>query len=147
MKHVFLAAVLALAAQGASAQQAVTYATKSSFDDVIFELENAITDEGLVVDWVSHVGEMLERTRADVGSDKVIFERADVYNFCSALVSRHVMEADPMNIAFCPYGIFVAQVAGETGQTIVGYRSFPEGPMQEAAALLDSLARKAAGVE
>ncbi|GHF32683.1 DUF302 domain-containing protein [Seohaeicola zhoushanensis] len=147
MKHVFLAATFALAAQAAAAQQAVTYKTEAAFDDVIFELENAITDAGLVVDWVSHVGEMLERTRQDVGSDKVIFERADVYNFCSAIVSRNVMEADPMNIAFCPYGIFVAKVAGDETHTIVGYRSFPEGAMQEAAALVDGLARKAAGLE
>lgn len=145
MKQIALAAAIAFAAQAAAAQQAVTYSTEAAFDDVVFELENAITDAGLVVDWVSHVGDMLERTRADVGSDKVIFTRAEVYNFCSAVVSRRVMEADPMNIAFCPYGIFVAQVAGDEAHTLVGYRSLPEGAMQEVQTLLDGLARAAAG--
>ncbi|MCB1342820.1 MAG: DUF302 domain-containing protein [Pseudooceanicola sp.] len=145
MKQLLLAAALAVVAGGACAQ-AVIYRTDATYDDVVFELENAITDAGLVVDWVSHVGEMLERTRQDVGSDKVIYERADVYNFCSAVVSRNVMEADPMNIAFCPYGIFVAQLPGD-GQTVVGYREMPGEAMKEAVDLLDGLARKAAGVE
>ncbi len=68
----------------------------------------AIVGRGLVIDYVSHVGEMLARTGADVGSDVELFAAADVFLFCSAVTSRNVMEADPMNIAYCPYGIFVA---------------------------------------
>ncbi len=129
-----------------SAQDIVTYTTDQSFDDVAFGLESAILDEGLVIDATSHVGEMLERTRADVGSDKVLFEAADVYSFCSASVSRKVMEAALMNIAYCPYDIFVARAAG-SNETIVGYRTLPEGAMQEVQALLDQIARAAVGID
>ncbi|GAA6200868.1 hypothetical protein NBRC116599_20930 [Aquicoccus sp. SU-CL01552] len=138
-----MAAVVAVAAQGAAAQEMVRYDTDQSFDDVAFGIENAILDAGLVVDHVSHVGAMLERTREDVGSDKVLFSKADVYSFCSAKVSRSVMEADPMNIVFCPYDIFVAELADKPGEVIVGYRQFPEGAMQEVQAMLEEIVKTA----
>ena len=70
----------------------------------------------------------------------MLFAAADIFVFCSATVSRQVMEADPMNIAHCPYGIFVAD---RDGQVIVGYRNYPEGPMQEVQALLDEIVQEA----
>ncbi len=143
MKHLLLATALSLTATVAAAQSWVTYTTEESFDDVLFSVENAITDQGLVIDSISHVGDMLERTRADVGSDKVLFVRAEVYQFCSARLSRKVMEANPMNIAFCPYGIFVAELADDPGKVVVGYRTYPEGEMQEVQAFLDSIVKQA----
>jgi hypothetical protein len=84
---------------------------------------------------MSHVGEMLNRTGGDVGSDEMIFDDADIFLFCSAAISRRVMEADPMNIVHCPYSIFVAEMDGEV---MIGHRSYPDGPMQEVEAMLDS---------
>jgi len=135
----------AFAATAAQAQDMVTYKTDQSFEDVVFGLENAIIDQGLVIDATSHVGDMLERTKADVGSDVTVFMKADVYSFCSALLSRKVMEENPMNIVFCPYNIFVAVSPDEPDETMIGYRSFPEGPMKEVEALLDQIARTAIG--
>nr|WP_152618592.1 DUF302 domain-containing protein [Leisingera sp. ANG-Vp] len=120
----------------------VSYTTTLPYDDVIFGLESAITDRGLVIDHVSHVGGMLERTRADVGSDIVLFSQAQVFSFCSAKLSRQVMEADPMNIAFCPYGIFVAQAPG-TEEVTIGFRAFPEGEMEVIHSLLDGIVQEA----
>jgi uncharacterized protein (DUF302 family) len=140
------AAVVLLAAPAAADDNIVTYDTDLAFGDVAFGLENAILDKGLVIDHVSHVGEMLARTRADVGSDVELFEEADAYGFCSATVSREVMEADPMNIAYCPYHIFIMQKAGEETVTI-GYRGYPDGPMDAVEALLDRIARNAIGMD
>jgi uncharacterized protein (DUF302 family) len=145
MKQSLLAPALAaavLAAAPVLAQDLVSYSTGLEFDDVTFGLESAITDRGLVVDHVSHVGAMLERTRADVGSDIVLFDKAEVYSFCSAKLSRQVMEADPANIVFCPYDIFVSQVPG-SDQVTIGYRSFPEGPMQVIEELIDGIVQEA----
>lgn len=128
---------------GAAANDMVSYTTTQPFEDVIFGLENAILDEGLVIEGTSHVGEMLERTRADVGSDVVLFQQAEVYSFCSAKLSRKVMEADPMNIVFCPYDIFVAVLPQQPDETIIGYRVFPSGPMQEVQGLLDKIVQAA----
>ena len=144
MKSLLLSAAFTLAALPALADGMITYDTNESFDDVIFGLENAIVDAGLVVDSISHVGEMLERTKGDVGSDVTIFERADVYSFCSAAISRRVMEADPMNLVHCPYGIFVIQSPGE-GKVSIGFKQYPEGPMQEVQTLLDGIAKAAIG--
>lgn len=131
----------------AQAQDNVSYTTDQSFDDVIFGLESAILDRGLVIDSISHTGDMLERTRADLGSDRVLFLNADVYSFCSASLSRRVMEADPMNIMYCPYDIFVMVQPATPDQTTIGFRSFPEGPMKEVEALLDAIARSAIGLD
>lgn len=125
-----------LAPLAATAQDVITYDFDGNFEDGTFALENAIINRGLVIDFVSHVGEMLNRTGADVGSDVEIFANADIYLFCSAAVSRRVMEADPLNIVHCPYSIFVA----DTGDGVIfGHRAYPDGPMQEVEALLDAI--------
>lgn len=146
-----LALAAALAAAGtaagtAAAEEWRSYSVDASFDDVVFELETAIEGRGFVVDNVSHVGEMLNRTAADVGATVQVYDHAEVYQFCSAVVSRRMMEADPMNLAFCPYGIFLYQKTGAESVTI-GYRRMPEGVMQEVDALLDEIVREAAGVQ
>ena len=147
MKRLLLGAVMAVAGMAANADGVVTYATDEDFDDVVFGLESAILDQGLVIDSISRVGEMLERTKGDVGSDVTIFTGAEVYSFCSATLSRKVMEADPMNVQFCPYGIFVSQTPEQGDTVTIGYRVMPEGAMKEVEALLDSIARAAIGLD
>lgn len=140
-------AALFIVAQSAGAQDIVSYTTDQSFDDVIFGLENAIIDEGLMVDHVSHTGDMLERTRGDVGSDVVIFDHADIYSFCSAALSREVMEADWRNVMFCPYDIFVTVRHDAPDETVIGFRAYPDGEMQKIQTLLDGIARAAIGLD
>lgn len=146
MKRAAIAATVLAAtlfSTAASAGEGVTtYRFDGSFEDAAFGVENAIVNRGLVIDYVSHVGEMLNRTGEDVGSDVKIFEEADIYIFCSAVISREVMEADPMNLAHCPYGIFVAEREGEV---MVGYRDYPDGPMEKVEVLLDEIAQEAVG--
>lgn len=119
---------------------AITYHFDGSFDDATFAVESAIVGRGLVIDYTSHTGEMLERTKGDVGSDVTLFEGADIFLFCSAKLSREMMEADPMNIAYCPYGIFVTD---KDGAVNVGYRKYPDGAMQKVQALLDDIVTEA----
>lgn len=111
----------------------------ASFDDVIFDVETSITNAGLVIDAVNHVGDMLERTKADVGSTETLFTHAQVFNFCSAEVSRAVMEADPMNLQYCPYTIFVMEQPGSEGEVTVGRRTYPSGPMDQVGEMLDAI--------
>lgn len=145
-----LAAATVLALPGlALAEDVVAYDYDGAFEDAVFEVEAAIVDRGLVIDYTSHVGAMLERTREDVGGSKPLYANARVMLFCSAIHSRAVMEADPDNIAFCPYGIFVTERAADAeenaGRVRIGYRSMPEGPMQRVEELLDEIAREASG--
>lgn len=118
----------------------VTVETDESFDDVTFAVESAILAQGLVIDSVSHTGDMLERTKDAVGSDVVLFTGADIYQFCSATVSRAVMEADPMNLRFCPYAIYVYQQPD--GAVTVGHRGYV-GTMEPVNALLDGIVKEA----
>jgi len=140
MKPVILTAALTFAT-AAHAEAPITTPYEGAFDDAAFAVETAIVGQGLVIDYVSHVGEMLNRTGEDVGSDVMIFKEADIFIFCSAVVSREVMEADPMNIAHCPYGIFVAEDA--EGAVTIGYRDYPDGPMEKVEALLAEIVKEA----
>lgn len=142
MNRLLMTAASLVFAGSAIAQEATTYSFDGSFDDATFAVENAIIGQGLVIDYVSHTGEMLNRTAADVGSEVELFAAADIFVFCSAQLSREVMEADPMNIAHCPYGIFVAE---RDGEVMVGYRNYPEGEMQKVQAMLDEITREAVG--
>ena len=142
MKNLCSYALLGVLALPAAAQEAVTYPFEGSFDDATFSVESAIIGRGLVIDYVSHTGEMLSRTATDVGSEEMLFEGADIFLFCSAQLSREVMEADPMNIAHCPYGIFVTE---RDGEVLVGHRPYPEGEMQKVQSLLGEIIQEALG--
>ena len=129
-------------ASAVAADEAFTYSFEGAFEDATFAVENAIIDQGLVIDYVSHVGDMLNRTGADVGSTKSLFKNADIFLFCSAQVSRQVMEADPLNITFCPYSIFVME--NDSG-VIVGHKDYPEGAMQAVEDLMQQIVAEALG--
>ena len=143
MKTFLFGAVTCFVSTAAAfAEDAFTYDFDGTFDDATFAVESAIVDQGLVIDYVSHVGEMLNRTGADVGSDAMIFKNADIFLFCSAVVSRQVMEKDPMNITHCPYGIFVMET--EDG-VIVGHKDYPDGSMQAVENLMQQIVAEAIG--
>lgn len=86
---------MSLVATGADAQDRIVTPYDGTFEDARFCVENAIVNEGPVIDHVSRVGDMLNRTGADVGSEENLSKQADIITFCSALVSRQVMEAGP----------------------------------------------------
>ncbi len=128
------------------------YQVSAEFEDVRFDLENAIVNRGLVIDYVSHIGDMLERTGQDVGSEKEVFSNAQAMLFCSADLSRKAMEADPANIAYCPYTLFVYETPGQPDMVTVGYRELAttgsEASRQaigDVNALLEEIAMEAAG--
>jgi uncharacterized protein (DUF302 family) len=107
-------------------EQALITRTKAApFEDVKFELDNAITERGFVVDRVGDVAAMLDRTGADVGSTKKIYLHAEYIAFCSAKLSRAMMEADPGNLAFCPFVVFLYERADKQGEIVVGTRPPP----------------------
>ena len=142
MRRVIFCLLIALSLPGLALADGVkSYPFDGEFDDAAFGVESAIVDRGLVVDYVSHVGEMLKRTKDDVGGSKALFANANVYLFCSAVLSRKMMEANAENIAHCPYGIFVTE--GIDGTVQIGYRQMPQGPMKEVEALLEAIVQEA----
>jgi len=132
----------------------VTYSKPAKFDDVRDDLKLSIQDRGLVIDYHSFVNRMLERTGKDVGSARKLYVDAQAFVFCSAALSRKTMEADPGNIALCPYSMVVYTTVQQPDIVYVSYRRpwRPDGPatskasLQEVEALLDGIAKKALGI-
>jgi uncharacterized protein (DUF302 family) len=142
----------AASAQGVAGEHVAIFAVEGDFEDVRLDLENAIVNRGLVIDYQAFVGDMLNRTGPDVGAERQVYTRADTLQFCSAILSRRTMEADPANLAFCPYIVFVYEEHGAEGTIHVGYRRLPEagdeesrGALFEVNALLDEIVRDAIG--
>ena len=125
---------------------------KASFADVKQDLEDAIVNRGLVIDYNAKIGDMLERTGKDVGSTKKIYNGAETVQFCSAVLSRKTMEADPANIAFCPYVIFYYERADQPGTVHIGFRELDddgsdasEKAKEAVNKLLEEIIKEAAG--
>lgn len=145
LKHLIATLTATIIAAPLMAGEAITYQSGDDFDDTVFSVESAILDAGLVIDFISHTGDMLERTREVTGSNIILFEHADIFNFCSTSLSRKVMEADIMNVVHCPYRVFVMQKGG-SDDVVVGFKSMPEGAMKEVEAFLDKIVKDALGL-
>lgn len=119
---VALALYLAASSVLAQGTALMLYSKEAGYDDVKFDLQNAIISRGLTVDFNGKVSTMLERTGADVGSTRPIYKQAEYFTFCSAKLSRATMEAAPVNVGFCPYVVFIYETVTAPGTIYVGYR-------------------------
>lgn len=100
---------------------------EADFADVRIDLENAILNGGYVVDYQANIGDMLKRTASDVGSTDSVYLHAETWQFCSSILSRASMEANPANIAHCPYVIFAYETEASPGQVVIGFRTHANG--------------------
>lgn len=131
-----LSYALALTPVVAQEEALALYSKKANYDDVRFDLQNAIISRGLTVVFNGQVSDMLERTGADVGSRTLIYKKAEYFSFCSAKLSRDMMEADGVNVGFCPFVIFIYETAASPGTVHLGYRKLrPRGSADSKAAL------------
>jgi uncharacterized protein (DUF302 family) len=139
MRRLALLLTLALLSRMALADDwMVRHKTTASFADTREAIALAIENRGLVVNFTSHIADMLDRTGADIGAAKKIFEQAEIIEFCSAALSRKMMEADPHNIVLCPFAISVYTLPGDPGGTWVAYRK----PQGKAAAMVEGLLKE-----
>ena len=133
----------------------VTYSKKAKFEDVRDDLKTAIESKGLVIDYQSHINTMIERTGKDVGSSRKLYVDAQGFVFCSAALSRKTMEADPANVAMCPYTITVYATVQQPDTTHVAYNrpwrrdgsAASKAALKEVEALLDGIARTSLGMK
>ena len=143
-----LALVLMLCSAPAGAEG--PYTSKSAFDDVRFELGNAVIARGLSVHTEGNFGKMLERTGADVGSTKPVYKQAEFVEICSAKYARLMVEADPALMGNCPFMLYVYERADRPGEVEVGFRRLQPGispaaqkAVSDTEAMLDAIARDA----
>ncbi len=119
-------------------QEIVTRSKPGDFDDVRMDLGNAILATGVTIQSQGNIAAMLGKTAADLGATETVYARAEFIAICSAHYSRTLMEADPANLAFCPFTVFAYEAKAKPGQIVVGYRpitvSANQGPAAQTAA-------------
>lgn len=99
----------ALAAEGYT----VLFKTQGAFQNVRDSLQMAIEGQGLKITNTNKIAAMLERTGKDLGATRQVYENAEQFEFCSATISRRMMEADPHAIVMCPYSVAVYTIPGD----------------------------------
>lgn len=140
-----IAATLVTTVASASGDDVETIVAEAEFADVASGVENAIINRGYKIDYHGFIGDMLKRTAEDIGAKKQLYRNAEFFTFCSAVLSRKVMEAELGDIAYCPYVVFVYEPEAEPGKVSVGYRKLPSGDLRdEVNALLSDIIKDAA---
>ena len=113
-------ACLPLSAMAADAYT-VLFKTHGTFQDVRDALQFAIEGKGLKINHTNHIAEMLTRTGPEVGATKKVYENGEQFEFCSAVISRQMMEADPHAIVMCPYIVSVYTIPNDKN-VYIAYR-------------------------
>ncbi|WP_108883225.1 DUF302 domain-containing protein [Anderseniella sp. Alg231-50] len=149
------AAVAVMPASVSGSEPASTIKTVTGdFDEVFGDLQDAVINRGLVIDYVGDVGKMLERTAeaAKGTASAVPYLNARYLQFCSAVLTHEATDADVRNLAMCPYVVFAYETQAEPGRISVGYRQVtlsPTAKSQTAQAkvhgLLEAVVSEAAG--
>jgi uncharacterized protein (DUF302 family) len=121
-----IAAVLCAPASQAADYAAIT-TVEGAFEDVKDSVRLAIEGQGLVVKGVSDVAQMLDRTGTDVGSTRKVFGQGEVFEFCSAKVSRQMAESESASLVMCPFTIAIYTVPDKPGKVFLAYRRPPDG--------------------
>lgn len=124
MPRIALSAILLLCAPllAAADDWRASEAVQGSFADTRDAVVTAIENRGLVINASSHISDMLDRTGSDLGKSRRIYEKAEILEFCSAALSRQMMETNPHDIVNCPFTIAIYTLAGQPATTWVGYR-------------------------
>jgi uncharacterized protein (DUF302 family) len=103
-------------------QDIKSFRAQGEFNEVKEFLLQSIAGRGIKISGTSYISKMLDRTGEAVGSDKQIFKNAEAIGFCSAILSRQMMERNPHHIVFCPYTIVIYELAQQPGTVFIAYR-------------------------
>jgi hypothetical protein len=123
------------------------YSKQGDFEEVLHDLQDAVINRGLVIDYIGHVNTMLNRTSEAAESvtktgNKSPYLNAKYIQFCSAKLTHEAVSANPYDLAICPYVVFIFEAHSEPGKIVVGYRRPIPGPSQmtrDAFAKIDGL--------
>ncbi|MCB1513679.1 MAG: DUF302 domain-containing protein [Hyphomicrobiaceae bacterium] len=148
----YLLALLLAGGAGVSVSRAAdggdplhTRTVERAYSDVRIDVQNAIINQGLTIDFNGRLGDMLKRTAKDVGATGDLYVDAEYFTFCSSRLSRMMMDADPGNVGLCPYTVFMYERVGEEGKVTVGYKAMPsrgDAGSQAALAEINTLLKK-----
>ena len=104
MKKILVAfAMFCLPWAAAAESPTVLFKTQGGFQEVRDALQFAIEGKGLKINHTNRIAEMLARTGQDLGAARQVYVEGEQFEFCSATISRKMMEADPHAMLMCPY--------------------------------------------
>src|SRR5512139_3082753 len=124
-KLLMLCALLSLPLSALAADAySVVFKTQGQFKDVRDALEMAIEGKGIKINHTNKIAEMLERTGKDIGATRQVYVDGEQFEFCSAVISRRMMEADQNAMTLCPYIVSVYTVPNDKN-VYIAYRKPP----------------------
>lgn len=97
----------------ASEGYTVLFKTQGTFQDVRDALQFSIEGKGLKINHTNKIAKMLARTGPEVGATKQVYVEGEQFEFCSATISRQMMEADPHAMVMCPYIVSVYTIPND----------------------------------
>ena len=119
--------IFGLSAQISQARSKYIKTVEADFEEVFFDLQEAVIGRGLVIEHVGHVGKMLIRTsQAVTGStdiEKQTYNFAKYLQFCSSRLTHKATNIDPSNLSMCPFILFAYETVEHPGQVSVGYHN------------------------
>lgn len=144
-----LCALAALPVVALANDYAKVVKTEGEFQYVRDAVEMAIEGKGIKINHTNRIAAMLERTGKDLGMTRQVYVNGEQFEFCSAVASRRMMEADPTAITMCPYIVSVYTVPGDK-HVYIAYRKPPrtgkadlDKALAEVEALLDEIIQEA----
>jgi uncharacterized protein (DUF302 family) len=100
-----------------------TITIKGDYADIKETLEMAITDRGMVISKVFFIADMLQRTGKVVGATNLVYVNGEILSFCSARLSRKMMQANPEYISICPFKISVYSLPNNPANIYLTYQA------------------------
>jgi uncharacterized protein (DUF302 family) len=99
----------------------VVFKAQGAFEEVRDLVQASIEGKGLKINHTNQIAGMLDRTGKDVGATRQVYGHGEQFEFCSATISRQMMEADPHAIVMCPYIVSVYTIPGDK-MVYIAYR-------------------------
>ncbi|MEG3619741.1 DUF302 domain-containing protein [Magnetovibrio sp. PR-2] len=126
----------------------VSTTVEGTFEDTSSAVKEAIIGKGINIAHVLPASDMLNRTGPAFGYTKGVYDKAEIYEFCSAAISQKLARIDPANIVLCPFTIGVYTLPENPGEVHITYK-IPTGKpgseqaVEEIQALISSIVEDA----
>jgi len=128
----------------------IVYRVEDAFEDVRDNVRIAIENQGLRINSVLPIANMLKRTGADLGFKKNVYIDAEALEFCSAVLSHRIVQENPANASICPFAILVYVRQDQPKQVYVSFRrplllNTDNGLQEELAEFIQDIIEEALG--
>jgi uncharacterized protein (DUF302 family) len=105
----------------------MVYEVESAFELARDDLVSAIKARGMVISYIAHAKDMLDRTADAIGVSIPAYKTgAEIVLFCKSDISHRLTQANPHYIGLCPYAISVYDIQDAEGKVFFNYRKLPK---------------------